>query len=64
MVALVAGVYAHWNFDRNLARINAKELEFIQEALANGYQKLPADVVVIQPDSKSLGAWSRRGSGR
>ena len=54
-VTVVAGFYSNWNFDRNLARINEKELEFIQAELANGYKKLPTDVVVIQPDATNLG---------
>ena len=56
----VAGFYSNWNFDRNLARINAKELEFIQAQLGASYLKLPADVVVIQPGVTNLGAFSPR----
>ena len=57
MAVLVAGIYAHWNFDRNSARINAKELQFIQGALARA--RLPAHIVVIQPDVMYLGSFGR-----
>lgn len=55
--ALVVGIYSNWNFNRNLARINEKELEFIQAALAADYRKMPADVILIQPPDGNLGAF-------
>jgi hypothetical protein len=56
VAVLVAGIHAHWNFDRNLARINEKELQFIQEGLFRAHSRLPAHVVVIQPDATNLGS--------
>jgi hypothetical protein len=55
--AVLAGLYSHWNLSRNVVAPNAAEFRYLTKRLFESRDRLPTDIVVIQPDVKNLGAY-------